>query len=164
MKPNDEAHVFLSKGVVTPVKMEHLQSFFVRFQRDASMKRSLNVHVVDRGDLTVEFCSSREHEIENILCRIEMELPPPTRDPEKTPVEFFGVPLDDSKLHDVSIPEILAACRGVLVEINRGDIYEDHLTCCREVLIEKLERASLRLWQDYHRWINRSALTRLLGR
>ena len=45
---------------------------------------------------------------------------------QKTPVEFFGVPLDDSKLHDAPIPEILAACRGVLVEINRGDIYEDH--------------------------------------
>ena len=38
--------------------------------------------VVAHGDLTVEFCSSRELEEENLLCRLEMELPPPARDTE----------------------------------------------------------------------------------
>lgn len=41
--------------------------------------------VVAHGDLTVKFCSSRELEEENLLCRLEMELPPPSRDTE---VEF----------------------------------------------------------------------------
>ena len=46
------------------------------------MKRTVKVMVVAQGDLTIEFCSSRELEEENLLCRLEMELPPPTRDTE----------------------------------------------------------------------------------
>ena len=49
------------------------------------MKRTVKVLVVAHGDLTVKFCSSRELEEENLLCRLEMELPPPSRDTE---VEF----------------------------------------------------------------------------
>lgn len=45
---------------------------------------------------------------------------------QKTSVEFFGVPLNDRILHEASVMDILAACKGVLEEINRWDIYEDH--------------------------------------
>ena len=47
---------------------------------------------------------------------------------QKTPVEFFGVPLDDRDLADAPLTDMLAACKGVLEEIDRGDIY-DHHTC-----------------------------------
>ena len=38
------------------------------------------------------------------------------------------MPLDDSHLTDAPLMEMLAACNGVLQEINRGDIYERHNT------------------------------------
>jgi len=38
------------------------------------------------------------------------------------------VPLDDSDLTDAPLTDMLAACRGVLQEINREDIYEQQ-TC-----------------------------------
>ena len=47
---------------------------------------------------------------------------------QKTPVEFFGVPLDDNSiLHDAPFPEILAECRGVLEEMNKGSIWRSHV-------------------------------------
>ena len=46
---------------------------------------------------------------------------------QKTPVDFFGVPLDDNSiLHDAPLREVLAACSGVLEEINYGNIYRSH--------------------------------------
>ena len=45
---------------------------------------------------------------------------------QKTPVEFFGVPLDDTDLTDAPMMDILGACRGVLVEIKREEIYENY--------------------------------------
>ena len=47
---------------------------------------------------------------------------------QKTPVEFFGVPLDDNSiLHDAPFSEILAECRGVLEEMNKGSIWRSHV-------------------------------------
>ena len=47
---------------------------------------------------------------------------------QKTPVEFFGVPLDDNSiLHDAPFTDILAECRGVLDEMNQGNIWESHV-------------------------------------
>ena len=37
------------------------------------------------------------------------------------------MPLDDSDLTDAPLTDMLAACNGVLQEINRGDIYEHHI-------------------------------------
>ena len=38
------------------------------------------------------------------------------------------MPLDDSDLTDAPLTDMLAACKGVLQEINREDIYKQH-TC-----------------------------------
>lgn len=64
------------------MKQKQLCYSAYRFQEHHSMKRSLKVQVVTTGDLTIEFCSSRELEEERLLCRLEMELPPPSRDIE----------------------------------------------------------------------------------
>jgi len=128
MRDNDMAYVFLSEGVVKPANPDRLKDFVLKFQKDNSFKRTLKVQVIDRGELTIEFYSSQALEKENLLCRLEMDLPPPTRDTEKTPVEFFGVPLDDSDLTDAPLTQMLAACNGVLQEIDRRDIYERHIT------------------------------------
>ena len=40
------------------------------------------MQVIDHGELTIEFYSSQALEKENLLCRLEMDLPPPTRDTE----------------------------------------------------------------------------------
>ena len=47
---------------------------------------------------------------------------------QKTPVQFFGIHLDNSDLTDAPLTEMLAACKGVLEGISRGDIYERHNT------------------------------------
>ena len=53
-----------------------------RFLKNDSFKRSLKVQVIDHGELTIEFYSSQALEKENLLCRLEMDLPPPTTDTE----------------------------------------------------------------------------------
>ena len=48
---------------------------------------------------------------------------------QKTPVEFFGLPFDDQTLHEARFTDgILAGCRGVLEEIGKRSIYDDHLS------------------------------------
>ena len=50
---------------------------------------------------------------------------------QETPADFFGLPFDDDTLHDapfVGSNGILTACNGVLHDIGRRDIYDDHLT------------------------------------
>ena len=48
---------------------------------------------------------------------------------QKTPVEFFGLPFDDQTLHEARFTDgILAGCRGVLEEIGKKSIYDDHLS------------------------------------
>ena len=38
------------------------------------------MQVIDHGEVTIELYSSQALETGNLLCRIEMDLPPPTRD------------------------------------------------------------------------------------
>lgn len=45
---------------------------------------------------------------------------------QKTPVEFFGLPFDDEILHDARFSDILVACKEVLQDIGRGEVYNDH--------------------------------------
>ena len=45
---------------------------------------------------------------------------------QKNPVEFFGVPLNDSVLTDAPLMGILGACKGVLEKIKRREIYDNH--------------------------------------
>ena len=50
--------------------------------------------------------------------------------PQKTPVEFFGLPFDDQALRDASLMGrygILTACNGVLQDIGKGEVYNEHL-------------------------------------
>lgn len=48
---------------------------------------------------------------------------------QKTPVEFFGLPFDDQILHEARFTDgILAGCSGVLAEIGKKRIYDDHLS------------------------------------
>ena len=43
---------------------------------------------------------------------------------QKTPVEFFGVPLDDAHLLDADVGYVLAACRGFVSD----ELYQGHFT------------------------------------
>ena len=43
---------------------------------------------------------------------------------QKTPVEFFGVPLDDAHLLDADVGYVLAACRGFV----SNELYQEHFT------------------------------------
>ena len=43
---------------------------------------------------------------------------------QKTPVEFFGVPLDDAHLLDADVGYVLAACRGFVSD----EVYQGHFT------------------------------------
>ena len=43
---------------------------------------------------------------------------------QKTPVEFFGVPLDDVHLLDADVGYVLAACRGFV----SNELYQRHFT------------------------------------
>lgn len=48
---------------------------------------------------------------------------------QKTPVEFFGLPFDDKILQEARFTDgILAGCSGVLEEIGKKCIYDDHLS------------------------------------
>ncbi|PFX12800.1 p53-induced protein with a death domain [Stylophora pistillata] len=128
MVPHERAYVFLSGSVVQPAEVADLKDFYVRFEKDDSIKRSLRVHVVEKGWLKIEFYNSREQTADNKLCKLEMDLPPLKRDIEKTPVDFFGVPLDEkSILQHAPFVEILAACGEVLEKINHGNIFRSHL-------------------------------------
>ena len=49
---------------------------------------------------------------------------------QNTPAEFFGLPFDDKDLSDAPLIGpfgILTACSGVLQEIGKGDVYNNHL-------------------------------------
>ena len=43
---------------------------------------------------------------------------------QKTPVEFFGVPLNDAHLLDANVRYVLEACRGFISD----EVYERHFT------------------------------------
>ena len=43
---------------------------------------------------------------------------------QKTPVEFFGVPLGDAHLLDADVGYVLAACRGIVSD----ELYQGHFT------------------------------------
>ncbi|XP_015747896.1 PREDICTED: uncharacterized protein LOC107327669 isoform X3 [Acropora digitifera] len=134
MCSDEKAFVFLkSDGIVTAVKPERLQGLYVRLQKELYLQ-NLRVRVEKEGDLTISFCGSEELDENNMLCEMDVELPPPKNDPvlaaDKTPVEFFGLPFDDETLHEAPFEGsngILTACNGVLHDIGRRDIYDDHL-------------------------------------
>ena len=56
--------------------------------RDEAFFKSLKVHVISRGDLTVEFCSSQERDEEKMLCELDVTLPPPSNDPDVSDICF----------------------------------------------------------------------------
>ena len=62
---------------------------------------------------------------------------------QKTPVEFFGLPFGDETLHDAPLAGpygILTACSGVLQDIGKGDVYNNHLhlaSKCSEADVKK---------------------------
>ena len=44
--------------------------------------RNLNVRVENRGELTISFCGSKERDKDNMLCEMDVTLPPPRNDPD----------------------------------------------------------------------------------
>lgn len=66
------------------------------------------------------------------------------------------MPLDDSHLTDAPLMEMLAACNGVLQEINRGDIYERHNTGSskRDDVTDFFEALAILSLEDQQRCFN----------
>ncbi|XP_074621211.1 uncharacterized protein LOC141879796 isoform X14 [Acropora palmata] len=79
MCSNEEAYVFLSEGIVTPLKTGGL---LVRLQEEPFLK-NLPVRVENQGVLTVSFCRSKERDEDNMLCELDVTLPPSINDPDK---------------------------------------------------------------------------------
>lgn len=44
--------------------------------------KNLKVRVVDQGELTVSFCRSQNRDEDNMLCELDVTLPPPSSDPD----------------------------------------------------------------------------------
>ncbi|XP_068705851.1 uncharacterized protein [Montipora foliosa] len=134
---NDKAFMFLSEGIVAAIRPERLRKFHVSLQDEPFLK-SLKIRVENRGDLIVSFFKSQEKDEDNMLCELEVTLPPQRADPDKTPVEFFGLRLRDTTFDEAPFDDsygILTACRGVLNEINKRQIYEDHLELSRRSIM-----------------------------
>ncbi|KAJ7388344.1 Ankyrin-2 [Desmophyllum pertusum] len=104
-----------------PSRLLAFQKMFVqtttkmRFEsEDTYLQVSVRV-ICDTEDSGVRFYNRSKHEKDRpLLCHLKLRLPPLKTDVKKTPVEFFGVPLDDMTLHDAPIKEILAAWRDAV--------------------------------------------------
>ncbi|XP_074606327.1 uncharacterized protein LOC141859379 [Acropora palmata] len=131
MCSNDKAFVFLSEfeGIVKPVEPEGFEGLYVRLQDDVFLQ-NVDVCVQNRGKVTVSFYKTKERDEGNRLCKMNVKLPPSTKDPDKTPVEFFGLPFDDEIFRDADCDGphgILTSCNGVLRDICRERIYDDYM-------------------------------------
>ena len=66
---------------------------FSSFPDQAYNWTNVPVYVMRRGALTVEFCSSRDRDEDNLLCEMEVTVPPQQRDPDVRVVIQFTVPI-----------------------------------------------------------------------
>ena len=66
---------------------------FSSFPDQAYNWTNVPVYVMRRGALTVEFCSSRDRDEDNLLCEMEVTVPPQQRDPDVSVVIQFTVPI-----------------------------------------------------------------------
>ncbi|KAK2560327.1 Nephrocystin-3 [Acropora cervicornis] len=122
MYSNEKAFVFLSQGIAAPGS----QRMYLRFQEPSCL--DVKVLVENQGQLTASICGSQEGDEDDILCELNVTLPP-RNDNDKTPVEVFGLPFDDAILLKAPLEGpygILTACREVLHEIGQGRIYDHH--------------------------------------
>lgn len=55
---------------------------FSSFPDQAYNWTNVPVDVIKRGALTVEFCSSRDRDENNLLCKMKVTVPPEQRDPD----------------------------------------------------------------------------------
>ena len=55
-------------------------SLVCRLQKELHLQ-NLRVRVEKEGDLTISFCGSQELDENNMLCEMDVELPPPKNDP-----------------------------------------------------------------------------------
>ncbi|XP_068737301.1 uncharacterized protein [Montipora capricornis] len=76
---NDKAFMFLSEGIVIATRPQRLRRFHVSFQDEPFLK-SLQISLVNPGDLTVSFYGSQERDEDNMLCELEVQLPPQRAD------------------------------------------------------------------------------------
>ena len=63
-------------------------SFLCSLQEEVCL-RNLNVRVEKRGELTVSFCGSKERDEDNMLCEMDVTLPPSTNNPDVSAVKMF---------------------------------------------------------------------------
>ena len=66
---------------------------FSSFPDQAYNWTNVPVYVMKRGALTVEFCSSRDRDEDNLLCEMEVTVPPQQRDPDVSVVIQSTVPI-----------------------------------------------------------------------
>ncbi|XP_044171363.1 uncharacterized protein LOC114948882 [Acropora millepora] len=104
MCSNEEAYVFLSEGIVTPLKTGGL---LVRLQEEPFLK-NLPVRVENQGVLTISFCGSKERDEDNMLCELDVTLPPSINVPYKNVREGLRHTRDHLKEGTSLDPEITA--------------------------------------------------------
>ena len=66
---------------------------FSSFPDQAYNWTNVPVYVMRRGAVTVEFCSSRDRDEDNLLCEMEVTVPPQQRDPDVSVVIQSTVPV-----------------------------------------------------------------------
>ena len=64
---------------------------FSSFPDQAYNWTNVPVYVMRRGALTVEFCSSRDRDEDNLLCEMEVTVPPQQRDPDVSVVCCYSI-------------------------------------------------------------------------
>ncbi|XP_015747898.1 PREDICTED: uncharacterized protein LOC107327669 isoform X4 [Acropora digitifera] len=87
---NDKAFVFLSEfeGIVEPVESEGFEGLYVRLQEEVYLK-NVDVCVQNRGKVTVSFYETKERDEDNILCKMNVYLPPSPNDPDVSFLKMF---------------------------------------------------------------------------
>ncbi|XP_068737141.1 uncharacterized protein [Montipora capricornis] len=94
----DKAFVFVSGGMC-PIEDQDMDDFYLRFYGDTQFRAQLDVRLIsDQVYCKVKFRSTRETTGNNLLSTLLLKLPTLVVDHQNTPVEFFGVPLDDEIL------------------------------------------------------------------
>ncbi|XP_068705854.1 uncharacterized protein [Montipora foliosa] len=124
MIPGQEAFVFVSGGMC-PASLEDMDDFCLRFAGDTPNRNQLEVRLIsDQEFCRVEFRSTRETTGKNLLSKLSFKLPTLIVDHQNTPVEFFGIPLNDEILLQAEAHIVLAACRSLVAE----EVYQEHYT------------------------------------
>ncbi|XP_022805167.1 uncharacterized protein LOC111342359 [Stylophora pistillata] len=109
-----------------------MEEFHLQFISDDLHKVQVPVRVIDDKGLSgVKFFKTPSFIKGSVLCQLSFRLSPLKRDLKKTPVEFFGIPVDDEILSNPQATDVLAIGRQFVA----SEVYED--------LLDRLDKGNI---------------------